>query len=146
MNMMRTVWCNRGFALPAVLLVLFGLGLLLVAGFHSARLELTAARSIAGSVHAFQGAEAGLALLEAGAWPPPEEWTGDRILLQAYVDTLWSSTDGAILVRLAVVAESLDPVGRRIGRRALERLWLRPAEGPAFPVDGTWRESIRIDP
>jgi len=146
MNAARTVGSDRGFALPAVLLVLIGLGLLLAAGSHAARLELMSSRSLAGAIRAFQGAEAGLALVDAGAGPDPELLGDTGIRLVTTLDTLWTASDGTLLVRARITAAAHDPAGRRTAVRALETLYLHPAGAPARRVSGTWREIVRQDP
>ena len=145
MNASCAAVSNRGFALPAVLLVLVGLGLLLAASSHSARLELISSRSLAGSIRAFQGAQAGMAILDAGAWPDPDVLIGGGVRLEARLDTLWRSTDGTVLVRARVTAAAHDPVGRRTGLRTLETLYLFPPDAPACRFPGSWREIIRQD-
>lgn len=145
MNAVRAATSDRGFALPAVLLVLIGLGLLLAASSHAARLDLIAARSLAGAIRAFQGAEAGLAILDAGAWPEPELLSGVSVRLETVLDTLWRSTDGTLLLRARVTAAAYDPAGRRTALRALETLYLRPSGAPAHRFAGTWREIVRQD-
>jgi hypothetical protein len=145
MNAARTAGSDRGFALPAVLLVLIGLGLLLAASSHAARLDLKSSRSLAGAIRAFQGAEAGLALLDAGAWPDPEVLGDVRVRLETTLDTLWRSSDGTLLVRARVRALAHDPAGRRTAVRTLETLYLHPSGATARRFSGTWREIVRQD-
>jgi hypothetical protein len=146
MHVTRLSGQEVGFALPAVLVVLLGLGLLAASAFHSANLELKAARSLVASIRAFQGAEAGMALLESGAWSGPTAEIGDAVSLESVSDTLWISAEGPVLVRWRVRAIVADPVGRRLARRQLERLWLLLPDGAAVAVAGSWRETIRPDP
>lgn len=143
MNAIRAATSDRGFALPAVLLVLIGLGLLLAASSHAARLDLMSSRSLAAAIRAFQGAEAGLAILDAGAWPDPDLLMGTGVRLETALDTLWRSTDGTLLVRARVSAAAHDPAGRRTALRALETLYVQPSEAPAHRFSGTWREIVR---
>ena len=145
MNAARTAGSDPGFALPAVLLVLIGLGLLLAASSSAARLDLASSRSLAGAVRAFQGAEAGLALLDAGAWPDPEVLSEVRVRLETTLDTLWSSADGTLLVRGRVRAAAHDPAGRRTALRVLETLYMSTSGAPARRISGTWREIVRQD-
>jgi Tfp pilus assembly protein PilX len=137
---------DRGFALPAILLCLLCLSVLLAAGFSSARLELTAARSLAGSIRAFQGAEAGLALLGNGSWSGGESSLASGLRLSSRIDTLWRTTDSVLLLRARVRAEATDPAGRRIGRRTLEVIWMRTPDEADRPIKGTWREVIQLEP
>ena len=143
MNTVRTAGTDPGFALPAVLLVLVGLGLLLAASSNAARLDLSSSRSLAGTVLAFQGPEAGLALLDAGAWPDPEVLSEVRIRLETTLDTLWRSPDGTVLVRGRVRAAAHDPAGRRTALRVLETLYMDPSGAAARRISGTWREIVR---
>ena len=145
MNAARATASDQGFALPAVLLVLIGLGLLLAASSHAARLDLISSRSLAGAIRAFQGAEAGLAILDAGAWPEPEVLDGVRVRLETTLDTLWRSPDGTLLVRARVAAAARDPAGRRTALRSLETLYVHPPGAPVRRFSGTWREIIRQD-
>ncbi len=135
-----------GFAIPATLVVLLGLGLFVASGFRAASLELAAARSLVASIQAFQGAEAGMALLESGSWSGATTAIGGAVSLEADTDTLWISSEGAVLVRRIVRAVVADPAGRRLARRQLERLWLLEADGAAIAARGSWRETIRPDP
>jgi hypothetical protein len=145
MNAAHAAGSDRGFALPAVLLVLIGLGLLLAASSHAARLDLMSSRSLAGAIRAFQGAEAGLALLDAGEWPDPDLLGDVRVRLETTVDTLWRSADGTLLVRARVTALAHDPAGRRAAVRTLETLYLRPSGAPSRRIPGAWREIVRQD-
>jgi hypothetical protein len=146
MHRMRPVGRQAGFALPAVLIVLLGLGLLVASGFHSAHLELEASRALAASIRAFQGAEAGMALLESGSWSDSIGAIGDAVSLVATIDTLWISADGSVLLRRSIRAIVRDPGGRRLARRQLERLWLRQSDGAVKAVAGGWSESIQPGP
>jgi hypothetical protein len=145
MNAAHAAGSDRGFALPAVLLVLIGLGLLLAASSHAARLDLMSSRSLAGAIRAFQGAEAGLALLDAGEWPDPDLLGDVRVRLETTVDTLWRSADGTLLVRARVTALVHDPAGRRTAVRTLETLYLRASGAPSRRIPGAWREIVRQD-
>lgn len=136
---------NRaGYALPASLLVLIGLLLLFTAGFHSARLDLQSARSLASSIRAFQAAQAGLALLETGADPGIDSTSIRNVLLELRTDTLRAASDGALLLWHRAEARTLDGVGRMTARRSLSRLWFVRPDGARGTVAGGWRESIRL--
>jgi hypothetical protein len=146
MPTIHAVGHQSGFALPAVLVVLLGLGLLVASGFQSSKLELESARSLVASIRAFQGAEAGMALLESGSWSDSTTGIGDGVTLTATIDTLWISGDGPQLERRSVRAVVTDPRGRRLARRQLERLWLIQLDGTASAVAGSWSESIQPEP
>jgi Tfp pilus assembly protein PilX len=146
MHGIRPVGRQAGFALPAVLIVLLGLGLLVASGFHSANLELEASRSLAASIRAFQGAEAGMALLESGSRSDSVREIGDAVSLVATIDTLWISAEGPVLLRRRIRAIVSDPGGRTLARRQLERLWLLQPGGTTASVPGGWSESIRPGP
>lgn len=135
-----------GFALPATLLVLLGLLLLLTAGFHSSRLDLLAARSLAGSIRAFQAAEAGLALLEAGAAIGTDSTSIRNALLELRIDTLRAPGDGSLLLWHRARAEVRDGSGRTTARRELARLWIVRPDGSSVPKAGGWRETTRLEP
>ncbi len=137
---------ERGFAIPAVLLVLLGLMLFLTAGFHASRLDLLAARSLAGSIRAFQAAEAGLALLEAGGPPGIDSTSLSGVSLDLRVDTLRAAGDGQIILRHRACAETIDAGGRITGRREVGRLWRLEPDGSWIRMSGGWRETIRLDP
>jgi Tfp pilus assembly protein PilX len=143
MDRYRLARRQGGFALPAVLVVLLGLGLFVASGFHAANLELSAARSLVGSIQAFQGAEAGMALLESGSWSSSTTEIGGSVSLEASVDTLWIAFDGAVLIRNRVRATAADPVGRLLARREIDKLRLFMPDGAAVAVAGSWRETIR---
>ncbi|MBK5098806.1 MAG: hypothetical protein JJE01_13555 [Gemmatimonadetes bacterium] len=137
---------RNGFALPATLLVLLGMILLFTAGFHSARLDLASARSLAASIRAFQAAEAGLALLEAGATTGVDSVRVRGALLDLRIDTLRASGDGSLLLRHRAEAETRDGSDRLTARRSLSRLWFARPDGTGGPVAGGWRESVRLEP
>ncbi|MCL7990281.1 MAG: hypothetical protein M8840_04005 [marine benthic group bacterium] len=146
MNGFQLAGRREGFALPAVLVVLLGLGLFVVSGFHAANLDLAAARSLSASIQAFQGAEAGMALLESGSWSSSTAAIGDAVSLEAAIDTLWVESGGPVLMRRRVRATVTDPLGRRLARREIDRLWLLLPDGASVTVAGSWRETIRPDP
>ncbi len=135
-----------GFALPASLLVLIGLLLLFTAGFHSARLELRSARSLASSIRAFQAAEAGLALLETGAAPGIDSTSIQDVRLTLRTDTLRAAGDGSLLLWHRAEAGTPDGTGGVTARRSLSRLWFVRPDGTHGMVAGGWRESIRLHP
>jgi hypothetical protein len=146
MYRIRPVGQQSGFAFPAVLVVLLGLGLLVASGFHSANLDLEASRSLAASIRAFQGAEAGMALVESGSRSDSVMAIGDAVSLSATIDTLWISTEGHVLVRRRIRAIVSDPGARELARRQLERLWLLQPDGAVRAVAGGWSESIQPGP
>ena len=136
---------DRGFVLPAVLVVLLGLMLFLVGGYHASRLDLLAARSLAGTVRAFYAAEAGLALLEVGGGPGIDSTTLRNVRLELRIDTLRAAVEGGVVLWHRARAETRDPVGRLSGRREIGRLWLAGPGGEPSPIAGGWRETIRIE-
>lgn len=135
---------SKGFSLPASLLVLIGLLLLFTAGFHSARLDLQSARSLASSIRAFQAAEAGLALLETGAARGIDTTSIRGVLLELRTDTLRTAEDGSLLLWHRANAAARDDIGRMTARRSLNCLWFVRPDGTGGPVAGGWRESIRL--
>ena len=135
-----------GFALPAALLVLIGLLLLFTAGFHSARLDLQSARSLAASIRAFQAAEAGLALLETGAAPGIDSTSLRDVQLTLRTDTLRAAGDGSLLLWHRAEAGTPDGTGGLSARRSLSRLWFVRPDGTRGMVASGWRESIRLLP